>query len=80
MYGLDISKAKSLLLGMKANIAQPLTFLPDGSDISALPSWVKTPLQVTDGHLFQLAKNNNAVLATLDKGVPGALLIPSPGD
>lgn len=77
MYGLDVSQAKSLLLGMKANAAQSLTFLPDGNDISALPAWVKTPAQTTDGHLVQLAKTNHAVLATLDKGIPGAHLIPS---
>ena len=76
MYGLNIMKAKSLLLGMKMNTAQPLTFLPDGNDISALPVWVKSPGQITDGHLVQLAKSNGAVLATLDKGIPGAFLIP----
>jgi predicted nucleic acid-binding protein len=76
MYGLNVLQAKSLLLGMKANAAQPLTFLPDGNDISALPVWVKSPWQITDGHLMQLAKSNGAVLATLDKGIPGAFLIP----
>ena len=76
MYGLNVLQAKSLLLGMKANAAQPLTFLPDGNDISALPIWVKSPGQITDGHLMQLAKSNGAVLATLDKGIPGAFLIP----
>ena len=76
MYSLDVLQAKCLLLGMKSNRAQPLTFLPVSNDISALPAWVKAPLQITDGHLLQLARTNNAVLATLDKGIPGALLIP----
>jgi predicted nucleic acid-binding protein len=76
MYGLGVSLAKNLLHGMKTNTTQPLTFLPDGNDISVLPAWVKTPLQVTDGHLAQLAKTNSAVLATLDKGIPGTYLIP----
>jgi predicted nucleic acid-binding protein len=75
-YGLDVAQAKSLLLGMKANQAQPLTFLQDGNDISLLPQWAKTPTQTTDGHLVQLAKSNGSVLATLDKGIPGAYLIP----
>jgi uncharacterized protein len=75
-YGLDVAKAKSLLLRMKANEAQPLTFLQDGNDISLLPPWAKNPAQTTDGHLVQLAKSNGAVLATLDKGIPGAHLIP----
>jgi hypothetical protein len=76
MYGLSVAQAKGLLLGMKTNAAQPLTFLPDGNDISALPKWVKSPKQTTDGHLVQLAKANGAVLATLDEGIAGAFLIP----
>ena len=75
MYGLNVSQAKTLLLGMKANSTQPLTFLADGNEISALPAWVKTPAHTTDGHLAELARTNNAVLATLDKGIPGAFLI-----
>ena len=76
MYGLTVVQAKALLLGMKENRAQPLTFLSDANDISALPAWVKSPAQTTDGHLLQLAITNGAVLATLDAGIPGAFLIP----
>jgi predicted nucleic acid-binding protein len=76
MYDLNVLQARSLLLGMKANATQPLTFLPDYNDISLLPAWVKTPKQITDGHLLQLASANGAILATLDEGVPGAYLIP----
>jgi hypothetical protein len=38
--------------------------------------WVKTVKQTTDGHLAQLAKANGAILATLDRGIPGAFQIP----
>lgn len=76
MYDLGVSQAKALLLGMKTNTAQPLTFLPDGNDISSLPAWVKAPAHVTDGHLLGLASANGAVLATLDEGIPEAFLIP----
>jgi hypothetical protein len=76
MYGLSVTQARTLLLGMKANAAQPLTFLSDANDISSLPAWVKSPAQTTDGHLLQLASANGAVLATLDEGIPGAFLIP----
>jgi uncharacterized protein len=76
MYDLNVLEAKGLLLGMKGNEARPLSFLEDGNDISALPAWVKTPKQTTDGHLVQLAIANDAVLATLDEGIPGAYLIP----
>jgi hypothetical protein len=51
-------------------------FIPDGQDISHLPSWVKTATQTTDGHLAQLAAANSAVLATLDRQIPQAFLIP----
>jgi predicted nucleic acid-binding protein len=76
IYNLNLMMARQLLLGMKANATQPLAFLPDANDISALPDWVRTPAQITDGHLVQLATTNGAVLATLDKRIPGAYLIP----
>ena len=76
VYDLNVVQAKEVLLRMKANRAQPLTFLADGNDVSALPAWVKAPKQITDGHLLQLASANGAVLATLDEGIPRAFLIP----
>jgi predicted nucleic acid-binding protein len=76
MYDLNVLQARRLLLGMKANLVQPLTFLADDSDISLLPEWVITPKQTSDGHLLQLANAQDAVLATLDEGIPGAYLIP----
>jgi hypothetical protein len=33
-------------------------------------------MQTTDGHLLELARTHQAQLATLDTGIPGALLIP----
>jgi hypothetical protein len=75
-YGLDVPRAKELLLDLKARAVLPLEFIPDANDLASLPKWVKTPLQVTDGHLVQLAKTNGAILATLDKGIRGAFLIP----
>jgi predicted nucleic acid-binding protein len=76
MYDLKVAQARMLLLGMKSNAAQPLTFVSDENDISALPAWVKSPAQTTDGHLVELATKNQAVLATLDEGIPGAYQIP----
>jgi predicted nucleic acid-binding protein len=75
-YGMNVPQAKSLLEELKAWKAFPLAFLADGNDISALPKWAKSPAQTTDGHLLQLARDNAAVLATLDEGIPGAYLIP----
>jgi len=76
MHGLTVVEARRVLLAMKANATQPLTFMQDQNDISDLPDWVKTPAQTTDGHLLQLAKSHGAVLATLNAGIPGAFLIP----
>ncbi len=76
MYDLKVPQAKTLLLGMKSNAAQPLTFISDANDISALPAWAVSPAQTTDGHLVELAHANGAVLATLDEGIPGAFVIP----
>jgi hypothetical protein len=47
----------------------------DDHDASHLPAWVKTPKQLTDGHLLKLASANGGVLATLDGKIPGAYLI-----
>ena len=75
-YGFTVLQARSLLLRLKKSRIVTLTFLPDGHDISHLPAWVKTPKQTTDGHLLQLARANEAVLATLDEKIPNAYSIP----
>jgi predicted nucleic acid-binding protein len=76
-YDLTISQARTLLLRLKAGNSLRFTFISDDHDISHLPSWARTPNQTTDGHLAQLAKAHGAILATLDRGIPGALLIPA---
>jgi predicted nucleic acid-binding protein len=75
-YGFTVDQARALLLGLKNAGAVRFSFLPDDQDASALPSWVKAPRQITDGHLAHLAKANGAVLATLDRNIPGAFVIP----
>jgi uncharacterized protein len=76
-YDLAIGQARTLLLRLKESVSARFTFIND-HDVSHLPSWVKTARQITDGHLAQLAKANGAVLATLDRKIPGAFLIPEP--
>jgi predicted nucleic acid-binding protein len=51
-------------------------FLDDTLGAQGLPPWVERSRQVTDGHLIMLAAVNHGTLATLDTGIPGALLIP----
>jgi uncharacterized protein len=74
-YGFTVAQARTLLLQLKKSRID-LTFLPDGHDISHLPAWVKTSKQTTDGHLVQLARASEAVLATLDEKIPGGYSIP----
>ena len=75
-YGFTVAQARSLLLRLKEADVSRFTFIPDDHDVSHLPTWVKTPKQITDGHLAKLASANGGVLATLDGKVPGAYLIP----
>jgi len=75
-YAFSTQQARSLLLKLKKNQIIPIDFIADGNDISNLPAWVKTPKQTTDGHLLELAATQGAELATLDRAIPGACLIP----
>jgi hypothetical protein len=76
VYGFTIAQARTLLLRLKEAGISQFTFIPDGHDVSHLPAWVKTPKQTTDGHLAKLAGANGCVLATLDRKIPEAYLIP----
>ena len=75
-YGLTVNEARTLLGRMKTEGGLKFSFVADDQDASRLPGWVKMPKQVTDGHLVQLAKANGGVLATLDRNIPGAFVIP----
>jgi hypothetical protein len=75
-YGFTVGQACNLLQRLKAARMVSFTFIADGQDISHLPNWVKTARETTDGHLAQLAVANSAVLATLDRRIPQAFLIP----
>jgi len=75
-YGSSVAQARELLLKVKDTNRIRWTFIPDDHDISHLPRWVRTPKQTTDGHLAELARVNEAVLATLDRRIPRAFVIP----
>jgi uncharacterized protein len=74
--GFSVDESKTSLLRLKSSGQIGFVFVADNQDASRLPGWVKMPKQVTDGHLVQLARVNGAVLATLDRNIPGAFLIP----
>lgn len=75
-YSITLGQAKSLLQQLKKSKVYDFRFIGDKNDISRLPAWVSLPKQTTDGHLYQLARSNRAVLATLDRGIPNAFEIP----
>jgi predicted nucleic acid-binding protein len=75
-YGSSVGQARELLLKVKNGDGMRWMFIPDDHDISHLPRWVRTPKQTTDGHLAGLARANEAVLATLDRRIPRAFVIP----
>jgi uncharacterized protein len=75
-YGFTFPDARALLLRLRAATDLNFALIPDNHDLSYLPNWVGHPAQLTDGHLAELAKTNGAVLATLDRKIPGAYLIP----
>lgn len=56
--------------------ALDLRMLGDELDGNRLPDWVTKSKQTTDGHLLELATSHRAAFATLDTGIPGAVLIP----
>ena len=76
-YGLSIAEARTVLLRLKKSRVLEFSFIADDQDVSYLPAWVTTTKQTTDGHLAQLARRNDAVLATLDRGIRGAFVIPA---
>ncbi len=75
-YGSSVAQARELLLKVKNSDAVRWTFMSDDRDVSHLPRWVRIPNQTTDGHLADLATANDAILATLDRRIPGAFVIP----
>jgi len=74
-YGFTIAQARTLLFRLKQANSPQFEFIADDQDAARLPSWVKMPKQLTDGHLLKLAAANGGVLATLDGRIPGAHVI-----
>lgn len=75
-YHIPIEQCRTLLARLKSARKRRITFIADGHGAARLPRWVKTGRQTTDGHLCALAAANEATLATLDQGIPGAFIIP----
>ena len=76
-YGFTVAQSRALLVRLKRQGAVPFQFIADDHDISRLPRWVKSGRQTTDGHLAELAQAHDSALATLDKRIPSAFVIPA---
>ena len=74
----DVATSRNALAKLKASSKIPFILLSDDLGADRLPASAKVPNKLTDGHLLELARHHGAKLATLDTGVPGALLIPVP--
>lgn len=74
-YARQLADGRRILDSMRRAPGFAHAFLPDDVPGDRLPAWVQTPAQTTDGHLLALAAKHGAKLATLDTGIPGALLI-----
>jgi len=67
--------ARQALDALKSSSRIRFELIPDDLGAAHLPAFVKTPQAVTDGHLVELARKNSLCLVTLDRGIPGALII-----
>jgi uncharacterized protein len=73
-HSASVDSARADLHTLKAH--QKMRFVPDDIPARRLPGWVQRWAQTTDGYLLALAKAHSGQLATLDRFIPGALLIP----
>jgi len=71
-----VKEACSALEGMLARLGQTHSFIPDDQRGLGLPAWCKVAARTTDAHLLALASAHHARLATLDKSIPDAFVVP----
>jgi predicted nucleic acid-binding protein len=72
-----VPAARDLLAQLRASTRPPFLRLTDDLGSDSLPSWADTPAATTDGHLSVLAVRRDALLVTLDEGIPDSMLIPT---
>jgi predicted nucleic acid-binding protein len=72
---MDVHSARKALAALKASSAIRFELIEDALGADKLPAFARTPSKLTDGHLLELAKRHGAQLATLDTGIPGALIL-----
>ena len=72
----DIAAATAALAKLKSSSPVPTELWPDDLGAERRPKYVSKPAELTDGHLLELARARGAQFVTLDRKIPGALLIP----
>ena len=70
-------EACSALQGMLASLGNAHSFIPDNQRGTQLPAWCTGAARTTDAYLLALANAHDAKLATLDKGIPDAFIVPT---
>lgn len=73
---LTVAECGETLAGMLAGLGERHRFLPDDQPSTDWPDWCRSAPRTTDAHLLTLAQAHQLTLATLDTGIPGALVIP----
>lgn len=71
----DVFTARVALQKLKASSPVRFSLWPDALGADRLPRYVRTPAELTDGHLLELAREHRSQLVTLDVSIPGANLI-----
>jgi predicted nucleic acid-binding protein len=74
---IGVREACLALEAMLSSLGKTHSFIPDDLRGSALPAWCKGAARTTDAYLLALANSNGAKLATLDTGIPDAVLVPA---
>jgi predicted nucleic acid-binding protein len=73
-YAESVGAARDDLEDLKSSMG--MAFIPGDLPARHIPMWVRKSEQTTDGYLLALAKAHDGCLATLDRFIPGAVLIP----
>ena len=71
----DIAGAKQALGALKSSSKVRFELISDDLSDAQLPAFVKSPQSVPDGHLVELTWKHSVRLVTLDRGIPGSLVI-----
>ena len=75
MRRLRVATAECQIDALKSSSRIRFELISDDVGVAQLPHFVKKPQDITDGHLFELARKNSMQLATFDQGIPNALYI-----